>query len=112
MVLIMLGAGSAQAADLWCMPSEICRGDQCKPTRDEETSVRLRGFDGRAPVLRSGGEDVPMRLVNDGDVRQWQGAAAGGAVEILAWRPATGSYVHVRRIGEREWRATGRCEVQ
>ena len=109
---LCLLAGPVLAADLWCMPDRLCRDGQCRENRGEEASLRLRDIDGRAPMLRSGGEDVPMRATHAGATRQWQGRDGAGATEILAWRPQDGSFVALRRLEGREWTASGRCEVQ
>lgn len=109
---LSLAAGPAAAADLWCMPERLCRDGDCRPTQDEEASVRLRDFDAARPVLRSHAEDVPMRLTHDGATRQWQGRDAAGATQILAWRRQDDAFVYLRRLDGRDWTATGRCEVQ
>lgn len=105
-------AGQAAAADLWCMPDRICRGDACKPTRDEETSVRLQDFEAARPVLRAAAEDMPMLRVQEGATLGWRGADGAGATQTLTWRKADGAFAYQRRLDARVWTATGRCEVQ
>ncbi|MDR5652926.1 hypothetical protein [Ruixingdingia sedimenti] len=111
-ISLMPMAGRAAAADLWCMPDRLCRGDRCAPTRDEETSLRLRDFEGARPVLRSHAEDVPMRPTQQGATASWQGTDAAGAVLALSWRRSDGGFAFLRRFEGRDWTASGRCEVQ
>lgn len=109
---LILAGGTATAADLWCMPDSICRGERCVVPQSEEESVRLTDADGARPVLRSDGEDVPMRAVRDGATVEWRGHNGAGATETLAWVRADGSFVYQRRLDDVGYKATGRCEVQ
>ncbi len=109
---LILAAGPAVAADLWCMPDQICRGGRCMAPQSEETSVRLSGADSSGPVLRSDGEDVPMRAMRDGATVEWQGRNRAGGAESLAWSRSDGSFVYQRHLDGAAYTATGRCEVQ
>lgn len=111
-VAMMMAALPVQAADLWCMPDRLCRGEVCKPTQDEETSVRLEGYGTAAPTLRVAAEDVPMQPVQDGALQGWQGRDGAGAVLDLVWRPADAAFTYRRQLDGRDWTAHGRCEVQ
>lgn len=111
-ISLMPMAGRAAAADLWCMPDRLCRDETCKPTRDEESSVRLRDYASARPVLRAAAEDVPMRRVQEGATLGWRGTDGAGATQTLTWRQADGAFAYQRRLGGRAWTATGRCEVQ
>ena len=112
-LLALLAPGGAMAAQLWCMPDTICRtGGACHATTDTETSVRLNDKDSATPSLRTHAEDVALTRTHNGASVQWQGVSADGADEILAWRPADGSFVYLIRSQGREVRATGRCDIQ
>jgi len=111
-LLAFLAPGGAAAAELWCMPDTLCRNDVCKPTTDEESSVRLNDLDSATPTLRMNANDIPMTRTAKGDTVQWQGDDPDGGTDVLAWRPSDGAYVLVRKVDGRTFKATGRCEVQ
>jgi hypothetical protein len=104
--------GISKAAELWCMPDTLCNATGCKPTTNEEVSVRLQDLQASTTTLRTHAEDVAMERTRDGDVVQWQGVNANGAAEYLAWRQSDMEFTYLIRSDGREYSATGLCEVQ
>ena len=113
-VILILTACPAAAFELWCMPDKMCRDDTCRPTDDEEASVRLHDAGTKTPTLRSSAEDIPMRRTHEGDVTQWEGVNGNGGAEVLAVRMATGAFVYrvLPKGDSAVFTARGRCEVQ
>ena len=112
MLVALLAPFPVQASELWCMPTEICRNDTCKPTNDEESSVRLTDPDGSAS-LRAHAESIAMTKTYDGPVQQWEGLNKDGAAEILAVRRSDMEFTHLELRSDGSQRtATGLCEVQ
>lgn len=110
---IMLTALPAHAAELWCMPDTSCRGETCRATDDEESSIRLHDPDGRSPVLRAMAEDVPMTKTHDGAVVQWEGKGEWDRTLVLAMRLDDMAYVFSIRSSDGEiGKYSGRCENQ
>jgi len=103
----------AHAAELWCMPAEVCRDAACKPTTDEESSVRLTDPDGPAPSLRAQAETIAMTKTYDGPVQQWEGLNDSGAAEILAMQTSDMAFTYLRLHPDgSQATATGICERQ
>jgi hypothetical protein len=103
---------TAHAAELWCMPDTLCNPTGCKPTTNEEVSVRLKDVKARSTTLRTHAEDVAMSRTRVGDVVQWQGMNESGGAEYLAWRQSDMEFTYLVRSEGREYSATGLCEVQ
>ena len=113
LIMMALAApGHALAVELWCMPDTLCRSDVCKPTDDEEASVRLNDLDSATPVLRMDAKDIPLQRTAEGDTVQWQGEDPDGGTDVLAWRRSDNAYVLLRRVDGMTFKATGRCEIQ
>ncbi len=111
-ILALLAPLPAAAAELWCMPQEICDGGGCHPTTDEETSVRLADWSVPATSMRSSAQDVPMTRIRTGRVLEWQGVNRDGGTETLKVRRRDLSFTYVRRLVGRATSAKGWCEVQ
>jgi len=111
-IAALAAPATAQAAELWCMPDTLCNATGCKPTTNEEVSVRLKDVKASSTTLRTHAEDVPMSRSRDGDVVQWQGVNATGGAEFLAWRQSDMEFTYLIRSEGREYSATGLCEVQ
>ena len=114
--LILLAAllpAPAMAAELWCMPETICRGEECHSTTDEETSVRFANMDAGETTMRAHAEDVPMTR-QDGDTTvEWSGTNSGGVAEYLIWTRADNAFTYVVTHADGKTRkANGYCEVQ
>ena len=118
--LILLAAllpAPAMAAELWCMPETICRGEECHSTTDEETSVRFADMNAGETTMRAHAEDVPMTRANgdsDGDTTvEWSGTNSGGVAEYLIWTRADNAFTYVVTHADGKTRkANGYCEVQ
>ena len=103
----------AAAAELWCMPETLCRGEDCQSTTDEETSVRLADMEAPATTMRAHAEDVPMARKEAGDLVEWTGTNSGGATEVLIWTRADNAFTHtVTQADGASRKAHGYCEVQ
>lgn len=103
----------ALAAELWCMPQTICRGDDCQATTDEESSIRFVDMDAGETALRSHAEDVPMARTDGGETVTWAGTNSGGVAEQVIWTRADNAFTYTVTHADGSTRtATGFCEVQ
>jgi hypothetical protein len=113
-LLAVLAPAPALAAELWCMPQQICGPDgNCHATKDEESSVRIADIAASATRLRSHGEDVAVtRTAQEAQV-SWSGTNAMGQSEALVWLKADNAFSYdIRAQNGDEWSAEGACEVQ
>jgi len=102
------------AAELWCMPSTICRADgSCHPTDDQESSIRLQDMDAATSSLRSNAQDVAMTRRQTGEFVEWRGVNQSGDAEYLLWRRADMVYNHTIALRDGgTFKAVGHCEIQ
>lgn len=103
----------AMAAELWCMPETICRGDDCVSTTDEESSIRFADLDAAETTLRSDAEDIAMTRKDGAEAVEWVGTNALGAAEFVIWTRADNAFTYtVTQTDGAIRKAVGYCEVQ
>ena len=104
----------AMAAKLWCMPHTFCTWDgTCRPTADEESSVRLHDMEGETSTFRTHAETVTMTRKPGDGVVEWTGADASGRAEYLIWTVADMTYTYtITEPGGAVFKDIGVCEVQ
>ncbi len=112
-LLAALMPAPAFAAELWCMPETICRGEECHSTTDEESSVRLADMDAAQTTMRAHAEDVPMTRTDGDAAVEWSGTNSGAAAEVLIWTRADNAFTYtVTHADGTSRKANGYCEVQ
>jgi hypothetical protein len=113
-VLALLLPVPSFAAELWCMPETICRGDGiCNSTTDEESSLRLHNLKAKKTTMRSHTETVPMTRKKAGDAVEWRGKNERGDTEYVIWSKATNAFTYTISAPDGAvWKSTGYCEVQ
>lgn len=112
-VLALLLPAPSFAAELWCMPETICRGDECVSTTDEESSIRFADMDTKTTTLRSHAEDVMMTRKDGAEAVEWSGVNAAGLAEYVVWTRADNAYTYTVTGSDGAVRkAVGYCEVQ
>lgn len=86
------------AADLACMPEEICIDATCQNGHDDRELLILRNWDTNAPVLHGRDGDVPMALRSKSRGVEWAGRDDAGNMETLSLRRSDMRFTLVIRL--------------